>query len=123
MEHIGPGIFKKLYDNGYHNIQKIMDITKEQLLELPGIKEKSANNILENLSAIDNPIAIEKVIAGSCILLEQGWNKNFEKIIAKHPQLFVQDIDINLEHLTEIPSIEEKTALKILDKLESIRIL
>jgi DNA ligase (NAD+) len=122
VEHIGPGIFKKLYDNGYQNIQKIMDITKEQLLELPGIKEKSANNILENLSVIiDNPISIEKVIAGSCILGTGLGIRILEKIVAKHPQLFVQEIEINLEQLTEIPSIEVKTAQKILNKLPDIR--
>ena len=48
-EHIGPGIYKKLYEGGYDTIKKIMNIQKEQLLELPGIKDKSANNILEKI--------------------------------------------------------------------------
>ena len=38
-------IYKKMFENGYDTIKKIMDITKEELLELPGIKDKSANNI------------------------------------------------------------------------------
>ena len=62
--------------------KKIMDITKEELLKLPGIKEKSANNIMENLNKVlDGPIKIENVVAGSCILgtglgikiLEKFW--------------------------------------------------
>ena len=122
VEHIGPGIFKKLYDNGFNTINKIMNITKEELLGLPGIKEKSADNILNNLNIIlDNPIKVEKVVSGSCILGTGLGTRILEKIVSKYPKIFTEDIEISLEQLVEIPSIEEKTANKILNKLDDIR--
>ena len=49
VEHIGPGIYKKMFENGY-DTKKIMDITKEEL-QITGIKDKSAN-ILDNLNKV-----------------------------------------------------------------------
>ena len=122
VEHIGPGIFKKLYENGFDTINKIMNITKEELLGLPGIKEKSADNILSNLNVIlDNPIEVEKVVSGSCILGTGLGTRILEKIVSKYPKIFTENIEISLKQLVEIPSIEEKTANKILNKLDDIR--
>lgn len=122
VEHIGPGIYKKLYQNGFNTINKIMNIKKEELLELPGIKDKSANNILQNLDSIlDNPIAVEKVVSGSCILGTGLGTRILEKILSKYPKIFEENINITMEQLIEIPSIEEKTATKILNKLDNIR--
>ena len=122
VEHIGPGIYKKMYDNGYNTIKKIMDIKKEQLLELPGIKEKSATNILENLNKVlDNPVKVELVVAGSCILGTGLGVKILEKVLEKHPDIFSDEVEIVLETLVEIPSIENKTANRILEKLHEIR--
>lgn len=122
VEHIGPGIYKKLYENGFDTIKKIMEVKKEELLKLPGVKEKSANNILENLDKIlDNPIKIELVVAGSCILGTGLGVRILEKILGKYPNIFSEKIDIVLETLLEIPSVEKKTASRVLDKLPEIR--
>ena len=122
VEHIGPGIYKKMFENGYKTIKKIMDITKEELLELPGIKEKSSCNILNNLNKIlDNPIKIELVVAGSCILGTGLGTRILEKVLAQYPNIFGDEIEIVLETLIEIPSIEKKTASRILEKLPEIR--
>ena len=99
-----------------------MNIKKEELLVLPGIKEKSADNILSNLNVIlDNPIEVEKVVSGSCILGTGLGTRILEKIVLKYPKIFTEDVEISLEQLVEIPSIEEKTANKILNKLDDIR--
>ena len=122
VEHIGPGIYKKMYEHGYDTIKKIMDIKKEQLLELPGIKEKSANNILGNLNNIlDKPVSVGLVVAGSCILGTGLGVKILQKILVIYPNIFSQEIEVVLETLLEIPSIEKKTATRILDKLTEIR--
>lgn len=122
VEHVGPGIYKKMYEGGFDTIKKIMDIRKDELLTLPGIKDKSADKILENLNKVlDREIKVEDVVSGSCILGTGLGVKILEKILDKFPNIFGEEIDILLENLVEIPSIEKKTAQKILDKLPEVR--
>ena len=82
VEHIGPGIYKKLFEYGFQDIISILKISKEELLKLPGIKDKSASNILENINKIvKKPIHQEKVVAGSCIMGDGIGEKVIIKIL------------------------------------------
>lgn len=122
VEHIGPGIYKKLYNNGYNSINKIINISKEELMTLPGIKEKSSSNIFENIKKIlSKPIKVEKIITGSCILGTGLGIKILEKIVKSFPNIFSEEIEIFIEQLVELPSIEEKTAQRIITNLSNIR--
>merc|ERR1711935_432090 len=94
IEHIGPGIFKKMFQHKINTIYKILDVRKEELLLIPGIKEKSSDNII----------------------------KNINKILNKYPTIFTDNSKLKIEDLISIPSIEEKTATKFLNKLDEIRI-
>ena len=44
-----------------------------------------------------------------------------EKVLAQYPNIFGDEVEIVLETLVEIPSIEKKTASRILEKLPEIR--
>ena len=44
-----------------------------------------------------------------------------KKITLNYPNLFQSDLDITVEMLSEIPSIQEKTAKKIIENLAEIR--
>ena len=48
-ENLGPGLVKKLYENNYNSIKKIINIKKENLLEIDGIKDVLANKLLNNI--------------------------------------------------------------------------
>ena len=121
VEHIGPGLYQKMYEAGFDNIKKIMNIRLEDLLELKGIKEKSANKIYDSIhNVIDKELEIEKVIAGSSIIDSIGY-KILKKITNKYPNIFYEDMDITIEMLNEIPSIQEKTSIKIIEKLPKIK--
>ena len=49
VKNIGPGIFKKMFQNGFNTIKKIINIQKDDLLKLEGIKEKSVEKIYESI--------------------------------------------------------------------------
>jgi DNA ligase (NAD+) len=121
VENIGPGLYNKMYDGGFHTIKEIMNIRVEDLLELDGIKEKSANKIYDSIhNVIDKDLEIEKIITGSSILDSVGY-KILKKITSKYPKIFYEDMDITIEMLNEIPSIQEKTSIKIMEKLPKIK--
>ena len=122
VENIGPGLYQKIYEAGFNTIKKIMNIKVDDLLKLDGIKEKSANKIYTSIhNVIDKEVEIEKVIAGSSILDSVGY-KILKKITDKYPNIFNTEMEISTEMLNEIPSIQEKTSLKILEKLDGIRL-
>ena len=49
IQHIGPGILKKLFDEGIDTVNKLFKLTKKDLLLIEGIKEKSAEKIYNSL--------------------------------------------------------------------------
>jgi DNA ligase (NAD+) len=121
VENIGHGLYKKMYINGFDTIYKIMNIKKVDLLKLDGIKEKSSQKIIKSINDIISiDLEIEKIITGTCILDSIGY-KILKKITEKYPKIFGEDIEITKEKLIEIPSIQEKTAMKVLDKLDEIK--
>ena len=123
VEHIGPGIYKKLFEHGFQDIISILKILKEDLLKLPGIKEKSASNILENINKIVSiPINQEKVVAGSCIMGDGIGKRVVVKILDKFPDIFLKDEIPSKEDMNEIPSIQDKTSIKFLSKLKDMRL-
>ena len=123
IPNIGPGLYKKMYLGDFDTIKKIINIQKEDLLKLDGIKEKNANKIYESIhTVIDNPLEVEKVITGSCIFGNGIGYKILKKITEKYPDIFFSEMEITLEMLNEIPSIQEKTAKKILESLSKIKL-
>lgn len=48
-ENLGPGLVKKLYENNYNSIKKIINIKKEDLLKIEGIKDVLANKLIKNI--------------------------------------------------------------------------
>ena len=122
VENIGPGIFTKLYKNGFNTIEKICKIKKNELMNLEGIKEKSSDNIYRNIhNIIDKDIDIIKIIVGSCIYSGIG-EKILVKILNKFPNFFISNnTNVTKEDLIEIETIQEKTAIKILYNLPLIK--
>jgi len=80
---ISSGIITKLYDNNYRTINEVINITKEQLLEIDGFKEKSAENILEAIKEIKNKSCKDFMIASN--ILGRGLGeKKLDLIIEKY---------------------------------------
>ena len=80
------------------------------------------DNIYNNIHLIiDNPIKIELLVSGSCILGEGFGERVLNKITDKYPTIFTEELGLNSENLNEIPSIQEKTSQKFLTKLNDVK--
>ncbi len=100
---ISSGIITKLYDNNYRTINEVINITKEQLLEIDGFKEKSADNILEALKEIKSKSCKDFMIASN--ILGRGLGeKKLDLIIEKYG--FICD-DINKSLKLTVDDIKE----------------
>ena len=93
---IGEGIITKLYDNSYDTLQKIINISKQELLNIEGFKEKSANNLIESLKLI----SIEwKDIP---MLARTHGQAASPTLLGKEIFVFVNRIEKQLSHLKAI---------------------
>lgn len=121
---LSGGIIKKIYDKGFDTIGKITGITKEQLLNVDGFKEKMAEKIS---SAIHNKfinqgsnIDLFLLMDASNILGRGIGSKKIKLICDNIPDIIKQRIIPNITQLTNIKGVEEKTAKLFIDNLPKI---
>ncbi len=74
------GILTKLYDYGITTEHLLFNITKEKLLLIEGIKDKSASNILDCIQQLKNKVNLCNLMVGSCIFIGFG-EKKISKIL------------------------------------------
>ena len=83
---IGEGIITRLYDSSFDTLVKIINISKNELLDIDGFKEKSAMNIINALNTIKNKNCQELMNASN--LFGRGLGeKKLNIIIEKFPYI------------------------------------
>ena len=72
----------------------------------PGIPKniKRGLPVIKSSPIVDktNPIKIEKIVSGSCILGEGFGERVLNKITDKYPTIFTEELGLNSEKLNEI---------------------
>ena len=120
IENLKTATLRKLYDAEYKTPLQIITITKEQLLELDGVKEKSANKLYNNIQKGYQSASLAQIVV-ACNLLGGGLGvKTVDSILAEIPDIFDRTNDVS-QQLILIPGIQQKTVNKIVPKLESAR--
>jgi transcription termination/antitermination protein NusA len=56
LPHVNAGILNKLEEAGVNTIGQLMDLTEEELVEIPGIAEKTAAKIIDAVEEIMAPV-------------------------------------------------------------------
>jgi NAD-dependent DNA ligase len=123
IENMGPGNISKIYDAGFDDIKKIVNITKADLLKINGFKEKTAENII-------NAVAVIKEI--DCLILMDASNimgrgfsyKKIKLITDAYPSILLHDkksraatSKINADDLMKVEGIAETSAKLFLNNL------
>jgi len=121
IENLSSCTIKKLIDNSYDTIPKILSITKKELLTLPNIKDKMANKLYDNIhKVIDNPIPLSTLMAAS-LKFGHGYGiTRFEAILNHYPNILNID-NLNIDMICSIPGFQEKTAKQFVDNLENFK--
>jgi len=121
VENISSGIVTKLYEHNYDSIYKILSLTIEDLIKLPGFREKSATKIYNNIhKIIDNPIDISKLMSAS-LKFGRGFGiKRFEFILSRYPNIL--DINIVSDMIIDIPGFQETTAKQFIQGLTQFKL-
>lgn len=117
MRGISKGTVKKLYEAGHKSVHAILNIKKEQLLDIPTFKDKSAQNFLDGIAeGIKNVECIKLMDASN--MLGRGFGQKKLKLILEHIPDILKTRELpSLTSLISIKGIEKKTAEAFLTNL------
>ena len=86
---INTGVIVKLYSAGYNTPKKLLKITKSELLQIDGIKEKSAVKFHTAIhSVIDKPIPLEILMTASNVFGKGFGKRKIKPVVKKYSNLF-----------------------------------
>ena len=118
---IGEGIITKLYDNSYDTLNKIINISKNELLNIEGFKEKSANNLIESLKSIKTKKCLEIMHASN--LLGRGLGeKKLNLVFEVYPFICSNQektLKLTVDDLKKINGLGELSASLIISNLKT----
>ena len=114
IQHIGPGILKKLFDEGIDTVNKLFKLTKKDLLLIEGIKEKSAEKIYNSLKYTLQNVSCEKLMTASNIFGKGFGERKIKAIIKTNPDILKLK---SVKKLNPTEGVAEKTEKQFLQNL------
>ena len=118
---IGEGIITKLYDNSYDTLYKIINISKNELLNIDGFKEKSTNNLIESLKSIKTKKCLEIMHASN--LLGRGLGEKKLNLVFEVYPFICSDqektLKLTVDDLKKINGLGELSASLIISNLKT----
>ena len=123
IEYMGPGNISKIYDAGFDDIKKIVNITEKELLSINGFKEKMVHNIINALSKIKEIDCL--ILMDASNIMGRGFSyKKIKLITDAYPCILSHDkknrlltSKINVEDLLKVEGIAETSAKLFLNNL------
>jgi DNA ligase (NAD+) len=118
------GILTKLYDSGISTEYSLFNASKDILLCVEGVKDKSADNILKCIDELNSKVTLIDLMVGSCIFQNFG-DKKIRKILEGVPEVeryITTQSSFNRENLIRSISMIggfNKTAEQFVDFLPS----
>ena len=123
IENMGPGNISKIYDAGFDDIKKIANITKNELLQINGFKEKTAENIINALSVLKDIDCL--ILMDASNIMGRGFSyKKIKLITDSFPSILIHDkknreitLKITVKDLLKVDGIAEISANLFLSNL------
>ncbi|UXP31909.1 NAD-dependent DNA ligase LigA [Reichenbachiella agarivorans] len=111
IDSLGEQTIKLLYDKGYlHNVADLYDLTYDQIIELEGFKDLSAQNLLKGIEA-SKSAPFELLLFGLGI---RFVGKTVAEKLAVHFKNMDQLMQATYDELIEVPEIGERIAQSLL---------
>lgn len=115
---ISTGILRKLFDNGYDSISKILNLSNDDLLGVSGFKDKMIANVIESLTEVQKTFTLIALMDASNIFGRGIGTKKIELILDSIGDKFIKSRSIpSLDSLLAIKGIEKTTASQFMNAL------
>ena len=112
VDGLGPGNIKKIINSGYNSVPKIIAMTIDDFLKIPGFKEKSAIKLHTNIQAKIKNMSIIDLMVGSNLFGRGFGEKKIQSIIDEYPNILTTDDneENKIGKISNIKGIAKKTA-------------
>lgn len=111
---IGEKIVEKLYDSNIDTIEKVLTVTKEQLLSIDGFKEKSAENLIKSIDKIKSKQPLTLIMKASNKLGHGMGLERAKSVLENYPNLLNDykkwDKNTFIDKLKSLDGWEDKTS-------------
>jgi len=122
VEGLGPGIVKKLYENGFTEIKEILHITADDLLDMEGFQDRSAKKLVSNIKNAVNSVNLIELMNASNIFGRGLGKRRLEALFSNIPDLMERQSNNSLkEDIMEIEGFSNITAKQFVDNFNDFK--
>lgn len=115
IPYVSGGIINKLIEAGHNTLKKILLIKKEDLLIIPGFKEKSAEKVVNSINNVIKETIRVEVLMTVSLVFENGLStRRFAAITSKYPDL-LRKPPLTLSQVMEIPGFAETSSKQFVE--------
>ena len=112
VEGLSGGNVARIIETGFDTIPKIIKMTKEDFLKVPGFKEKMATKLYEGIKNKLNEVSLLTLMSSSNILGRGLSEKKLEPILVMYPDILVSNDSPSqkIEMVKKVKGMASKTA-------------
>ena len=123
VKNISVGILKKLIDNGYNTIPKILTADREDIYEIDGIGEKLMTKIDKNIKNAFKKMDLVTFMAASHKFGRGFGVKKLKLIINKYPDILNKKWkkEEMIEKINEIEGYDDKTSSQFVKNMQNFK--
>ncbi len=122
VEGLGPGIVKKLYENGFTEIKEILHITADDLLDMEGFQDRSAKKLVSNIKNAVNSVNLIELMNASNIFGRGLGKRRLEALFSNIPDLMERQSNNSLkEDIMEVEGFSNITAKQFVDNFNDFK--
>lgn len=119
IKHISEATIKKLYDNGFDTLLKIIAVDKKLLLKIDGIKEKSAERIVNNIKNGLKGIKVPELLGAASVFGFGVGRKRVIALMTDIPDLLTAKKKGLKKRILEVEGFSEIMAQKVYENIDS----
>ena len=119
---MGPGTVKKLYENGFTEIEDILHITIDDLLDIEGFQEKSAKTLVSNIKKSIQSVNLIELMNASNVFGRGLGKRKLTALFTNIPNLMERQSNNSLmSDIMEVEGFSNITAKQFVDNFDKFR--
>ena len=118
IKQINEGTVKKMYDHGFVTLLSIIRASKADLLQVPGFKSKTVDNVYNNIHNGLQNILMSELMTASAIFGFGFGRRRSKTILDNIPDLITNYKNKTLEDIMKVEGFSNITAAKVLSGLD-----
>lgn len=122
IQQLNQKTIEKFVENGFNTIEKVIKITKKDIMKIEGFKDKSSAKIINNIKEGITDVPLERVMGSTTYFGHGIGRKKIEAILDTYSNILYMynsmKMNVFKSKIMEIDGFSDKTADKFIDGLD-----